>query len=106
MDKNEFKKELVENIFSTIGNYIYEGYESIDEDEIYDNSLLLKVLDNMKKVIIGILLEDDYVTESSNELLTSLINYEKEDIVRNIIQENTTLESLMDLHRFYRQKRQ
>lgn len=106
MDKNEFKKELVENIFSIIGNYIYEGYESMDEDEVYDNPLLLKVLDNMKKVIIGILLEDDYVTESSNELLTSLINYEKEDIVRNIIQENTTLESLMDLHRFYRQKRQ
>lgn len=103
MANQEFIKELIENIFSIIGNYIYEGSESIEEEE--DNQLLSPVLDNMKKVIIGVLLKDDYVTESSNELLTSLIKYEKENILRNIREEKTSIESLMILHQFYNKKR-
>ena len=70
-----------------------------------DNQLLSPVLDNMKKVIIGVLLKDDYVTESSNELLTSLIKYEKENIIRNIREEETSIESLMILHQLYKLKR-
>lgn len=102
MANKEFIKELVESIFSIVGNYIYEGSESIEED---DNQLLSPVLDNMKKVIIGVLLKDDYVTESSNELLTSLIKYEKENIIRNIREEETSIESLMILHQLYKLKR-
>lgn len=103
MANKEFIKELVESIFSIVGNYIYEGSESIEEED--DNQLLSPVLDNMKKVIIGVLLKDDYVTESSNELLTSLIKYEKENILRNIREEKTSIESLMILHQFYNKKR-
>ena len=102
MANKEFIKELVESIFSIVGNYIYEGSESIEED---DNQLLSPVLDNMKKVIIGVLLKDDYVTESSNELITSLIKYEKENIIRNIREEETSIESLMILHQLYKLKR-
>lgn len=47
MANKEFIKELVESIFSIVGNYIYEGSESIEED---DNQLLSPVLDNMKKL--------------------------------------------------------
>lgn len=59
----------------------------------------------MKKVIIGVLLKDDYVPESSNELLTSLIKYEKENIIRSLSEEETSIESLMILHQFYNKKR-
>lgn len=105
MKKEEFIKELVENIFSIVGNFIYEGSESTEEVEKEHIPLLFQVLDNMKIIIGEVLLKEGFNTESSRELLTSLINHRKYDILEGLKEENTSLESLMRLYQFYKQKR-